>query len=508
MELNDHGLLANPLIAKQFALAVADKNAQIESAVAKPPFDDEQKALFLRTTSRVDKSVLDDDIKAFSRFYKDENLEFLRQKANLASDDENKTSELHSYMLSKWQNKLDEKINAWKNSTAQGLENDFFVRMQAWFDALLKARELEQMSPELFGEDGLMMDAVGLVGDALDTSNLGDEKTQKAMLEALSSVSDIDTKDEEVPASGYKGQNHSKKLSLAQILKYFNKIKNNKALIKICDMLGKLRQTQDEIFTEKIKEKTSFSYTQNEPTKRFKEEICGVELGNDLATLIPQEFSLLNDDDLEILFDLKLLEKRLFCFEKQGLISKEIESVKEIEKEVQSEQKSKDKNKGAVILCVDTSGSMSGEPEITAKALTLFIASRARREARACYLINFSSDIKCEDLSSGGWGARLNGFLAHSFGGGTDVGKALEKGVEMMSKDEFRQSDLLVISDGDFDEVESRILSKMDEQRELENRFFLLDITEKSKALNYFDKHFLYDGKNVKVLGELASEIR
>ena len=92
--------------------------------------------------------------------------------------------------------------------------------------------------------------------------------------------------------------------------------------------------------------------------------------------------------------------------------------------------------------------------------------------------------------------------------GSTDVGKALEKGVEMMSKDEFEKSDLLVISDGDFGKLSQIIVGKMDKQREQENRFFLLDITEKSKALDYFDKHFLYDGKNVKVLGELASEIR
>ena len=92
--------------------------------------------------------------------------------------------------------------------------------------------------------------------------------------------------------------------------------------------------------------------------------------------------------------------------------------------------------------------------------------------------------------------------------GSTDVGKALEKGVEMMSKDEFEKSDLLVISDGDFGELSQRIVGKIDKQREQENRFFLLDITEKSKALDYFDKHFLYDGKNVKILGEVASEIR
>ena len=508
MLLDDHGLLNDPKIAKLYAQAVANKDEQIAAAVANPPFESERAALLERANASAEKGILDDDIEAFARFNEGQNLEFLRHRANLA-DNESKRAELHGYIVDKWQNILAEKIAIWKKQRTQGLEDDFFVRMQAWFDALLKARELAQISPELFGEDGLMMDAVSLVNDALDTSDLGDEKAQNAMLKALSSVSDITMGDSgEIPANGYKGQNRSKKLSLAQILKHFNKIKNNEPLMKLCEMLGRLREARDEAFMEKIKEQTAYSYTQSVPTKRTKEEICGVELGADLANLIPQEFSLLNDDDLEILFDLKLLEKRLFCFEKQGLVEKQIKDVKEIEKQKPKEQKSKDKNKGAIILCVDTSGSMSGEPEMVAKALTLFVASRARRKNRACYLINFSSDIKCEDLSEQGWGERLNSFLRLSFGGGTDVGKALEKGVEMMSKDEFEKSDLLVISDGDFGELSQKIVGKMDKQREQENRFFLLDITEKSKALDYFDKHFLYDGKNVKVLGKLASEIR
>lgn len=506
MLLDDHGLLNDPKIAKLYAQAVADKDEQIAAAVANPPFENERAALLERAGASAEKGILDDDIEAFARFNEGQNLEFLRHRANLADNDSD-IAELHGYIVDKWQNILAEKIAIWKKQRTQGLEDDFFVRMQAWFDALLKARELAQISPELFGEDGLMMDAISLVNDALDTSDLGDEKAQNAMLKALSSVGDITSDDSgEIPANGYKGQNRSKKLSLAQILKHFNKIKNNEPLMKLCEMLGRLREARDEVFMEKIKEQTAYSYTQSVPTKRTKEEICGVELGADLANLIPQEFSLLNDDDLEILFDLKLLEKRLFCFEKQGLVEKQIKDVKEIEKQKPKEQKSK--NKGAIILCVDTSGSMSGEPEMVAKALTLFMASRARRKNRACYLINFSSDIKCEDLSEQGWGERLNSFLRLSFGGGTDVGKALEKGVEMMSKDEFEKSDLLVISDGDFGELSQRIVGKMDKQREQENRFFLLDITEKSKALGYFDKHFLYDGKNVKVLGELANEIR
>ena len=506
MLLDDHGLLNDPKIAKLYAQAVANKDEQIAATVANPPFESERVALLERAGASVEKGILDDDIEAFARFNEGQNLEFLRHRANLA-DNESKRAELHGYIVDKWQNILAEKIAIWKKQRTQGLEDDFFVRMQAWFDALLKARQLAQISPELFGEDGLMMDATSLVNDALDTSDLGDEKAQNAMLKALSSVGDITSDDSgEIPANGYKGQNRSKKLSLAQILKHFNKIKNNEPLMKLCEMLGRLREARDEAFMERIKEQTAYSYTQSVPTKRTKEEICGVELGADLANLIPQEFSLLNDADLEILFDLKLLEKRLFCFEKQGLVEKQIKDVKEIEKQKPKEQKSK--NKGAIILCVDTSGSMSGEPEMVAKALTLFIASRARCKNRACYLINFSSDIKCEDLSEQGWGERLNSFLRLSFGGGTDVGKALEKGVEMMSKDEFEKSDLLVISDGDFGELSQRIVGKIDKQREQENRFFLLDITEKSKALDYFDKHFLYDGKNVKVLGEVASEIR
>ena len=190
MLLDDHGLLNDPKIAKLYAQAVANKNEQIAAVVANPPFESEREALLERANTSAEKGVLDDDIDAFARFNKGQNLEFLRHRANLA-DNESKIAELHGYIVDKWQNSLAEKIAMWKKQRTQGLEDDFFVRMQAWFDALLKARELAQISPELFGEDGLMMDAISLVNDALDTSDLGDEKAQNAMLKALSSVGDI-----------------------------------------------------------------------------------------------------------------------------------------------------------------------------------------------------------------------------------------------------------------------------------------------------------------------------
>ena len=233
MLLDDHGLLNDPKIAKLYAQAVANKDEQIAAAVANPPFESEQAALLERAGASAEKGILDDDIEAFAKFNEGQNLEFLRHRANLA-DNESKIAELHGYIVDKWQNILAEKIAIWKKQRTQGLEDDFFVRMQAWFDALLKARQLVQISPELFGEDGLMMDATSLVNDALDTSDLGDEKAQNAMLKALSSVGDITSDDSgEIPANGYKGQNRSKELSLAQILKHFNKIKNNEPLMKL-----------------------------------------------------------------------------------------------------------------------------------------------------------------------------------------------------------------------------------------------------------------------------------
>ncbi|CRF40826.1 hypothetical protein [Helicobacter ailurogastricus] len=61
---------------------------------------------------------------------------------------------------------------------------------------------------------------------------------------------------------------------------------------------------------------------------------------------------------------------------------------------------------------------MSGDPELIAKALTLFLAVRAKRVKRACYLVNFSEGTTALDLSGVDWMARLNKFLTSSFSGG------------------------------------------------------------------------------------------
>src|SRR5690606_9820024 len=107
----------------------------------------------------------------------------------------------------------------------------------------------------------------------------------------------------------------------------------------------------------------------------------------------PSELALLADPETSILFDLKYVESRLMCFDMQGIQRVQQHHHKEELRSVEEAAK-----QGPMVICVDTSGSMSGMPETVAKAVALFIAGKARQQKRACYLINFSTGIETLDL--------------------------------------------------------------------------------------------------------------
>ncbi len=181
--------------------------------------------------------------------------------------------------------------------------------------------------------------------------------------------------------------------------------------------------------------------------------------------------ALLSDLDFELLFDLKYVEKRLMCFSKQGFKKEMIEENIQRTVTVIDEEK-----KGPVIICLDTSNSMSGPPEYIAKALTLNIVSRAASQKRRCYLINFSSSIETFDLTPPGGIRDMIDFLKMSFHGVTDVVPALREGIHMMQNKDYKKADLLVISDFLFPQLPCDIVAMCKKQKQKENRFFALVI--------------------------------
>lgn len=106
---------------------------------------------------------------------------------------------------------------------------------------------------------------------------------------------------------------------------------------------------------------------------------------------------------------------------------------------------------GPVVLCLDTSGSMAGEPEALAKALLLAVVSAVGTPGshRACRVILFGSSHEQVELDPIAEPERLIPLLGHAFHGGTDPEPALDRALEWVT--ETPGADVLMLTDGAFD---------------------------------------------------------
>jgi len=281
------------------------------------------------------------------------------------------------------------------------------------------------------------------------------------------------------------------KHSIEQLLKWAEYLNGNEDLKRLSDLLG--RVYEEARSHEIVVTRETRQIHVRTPDIDSKEEISGICLGNDLENVIPQELSLLTDLESSILFDLKYVERRLMCFEKHGFSNKETTENIDIETTVQQIE-----NKGPVIICVDTSGSMQGAPEAVAKALTMLIASKASKQSRPCYIINFSTQVSVMDLRPPKGIQDLIDFLQLSFCGGTDVSPALHEGIRMMDQEGYKKSDLLVISDFVLSINDKTLHDAISKQRVEGNKFYALSIgqfrIDSVDAL--FDAQWIYNSRN------------
>jgi uncharacterized protein with von Willebrand factor type A (vWA) domain len=280
-------------------------------------------------------------------------------------------------------------------------------------------------------------------------------------------------------------------------------LKDDDNIRRLCDLIGRMRSDSESSIEEQVIVSTAIETTVPDVSSR--EEIVGLEFGRMLEDMLPQELSLLGDTDMSVLFDLRFVENRLMCFSKQGYVS--IEEQYENEETVSSD----DTEKGPLIICVDTSGSMAGAPENIAKALTLSLASKAVSQKRNCYLINFSTSIHTTDLTPPKGFKDLIEFLKLSFHGGTDASPALIHSIEM-TKNGYEKADVLVISDFVMSGLDSKITHKMEESRNNKCKFYALSIGSfgRGYADAVFDSQWTYDpsSSSITQLNLIKKEIR
>ncbi len=177
----------------------------------------------------------------------------------------------------------------------------------------------------------------------------------------------------------------------------------------------------------------------------------GIHKSDDIPRMLPMEGSLYRHPVFRKLWKAKFIERSLACYQIKGLAQRR----KLTEEWVEEEQVVRKKlERGPIIVCLDTSGSMSGVPETVAKAITLEAMRLAHAENRDCLLYAFSGCGDVEemelDLSPGGIEG-LCAFLCMSFHGGTDVSGPIAAATRKLEGAKWKRADIIMVSDGAFD---------------------------------------------------------
>jgi hypothetical two-component regulator system yiem receptor component protein len=280
-----------------------------------------------------------------------------------------------------------------------------------------------------------------------------------------------------------------KQINFNLLQKYGELLTQKKELLALAEALGRYRKAEVEIKEE--------SYTNWKITQQFKynhsgkSELIGVTESDDLNHLLPTELSLFSDIKTENIFYKKFSEKKLQTYQ---FISKE--SYQQEQSFEDKRQTEAEKDKGPFILAIDTSGSMYGQPEEIAKLIAFAIVKIAYREKRKALLISFSTSYQLFELTDFQNSLpKLVNFLQMSFSGGTDISDAIKETVRRMEEQDYKNADLLVITDGIFGNIGSQLVSQIEALKQKGNKFntLIIGASQNTNALSFCDNIWFCD---------------
>lgn len=286
---------------------------------------------------------------------------------------------------------------------------------------------------------------------------------------------------------------------------YASLLENDEFLMELASLLGTQNRFQA-LFEKELRDKTIIK-TEWHPQTAYRGEINGLRYSNDIFAALPTELAMLKNPAAKKLFQLKFAQKQLLSFDYQNYAEKEKGIIEQEEVFIEKREP-----KGPIIICVDTSGSMHGAPERIAKTVTFALAKIAMNEKRSCYLISFSTGIETLDLSSfKGVDAlsKLVQFLRMSFNGGTDAAPALTHAVEQLQTNEWKNADVLMVSDFVMGELPSGLEEEIKAEQEKETGFYSLVIGSdgNKQTLEVFNENWNYNPGNPAAQKELVRQL-
>lgn len=181
--------------------------------------------------------------------------------------------------------------------------------------------------------------------------------------------------------------------------------------------------------------KAEFDAEQKNKTPLIPSQITEVTFGNAIDLLLPSELIKLDDPDMEVLFLKDYAEEALLQYGVEG---------------------DERANQGGIVLAEDGSGSMSGLPERSSKAVMLTLLHHAKANDRAFHLIHFGSRTEIYPIDFPDADSYTPDKIikaAELFcGGGTDFEAPLRKAVSVLA-DEYEkkgrtEGDIVFVTDG------------------------------------------------------------
>lgn len=220
----------------------------------------------------------------------------------------------------------------------------------------------------------------------------------------------------------------SKKLAI-------EKIRKSRKLTDLTDIIGKFK---DMAIAE-----------QKKKTKYGAVEIKSVTTGKRIEDVLPSDRMNLANDVTKKDFYRRMTDNQLLVYSKESTNSK---------------------NKGPIIMCIDTSGSMSGDREMWSKALAVGVVEIAQLQKRDFACILFSSQAyEPIIIEKNKPDPEKIIQIAEEFDdGGTNFQRPLEKASKLIEDSRFKNADILFVTDGscDISDTFEKKFNKLKEDKE------------------------------------------
>jgi uncharacterized protein with von Willebrand factor type A (vWA) domain len=196
-------------------------------------------------------------------------------------------------------------------------------------------------------------------------------------------------------------------------------------------------------------------------------EITGVRFSSRPERMLASEAVMLHHPVLRKLWRARHAEARLLSWETEAVLTDWRIDPEAAPRHRSTPPEPEALERGPIMLCLDTSGSMRGAPENIAKAVAIAALRAAHEAGRGCTLIAFGGpqELIERDLGTGVEGLEaLLELMGQAFDGGTDIQTPIERAIERVHEARWRSADVLIVSDGEFGCV-AQTLARLDDAR-------------------------------------------